>query len=57
MKLIVYTNKALNIVSLLEPHFIFQYDTSLDYKDIILTRIENYILIGEIDKANSTFTG
>ena len=39
-----------------EPHFIFQYDTSLDYKDIILTRIENYILIGEIDKADSTFT-
>jgi hypothetical protein len=31
--------------------FIFQYDTSFDYEDIILLRIENYILIGEIDSA------
>ena len=36
---------------LVEPHFIFQYDTNLDYEDIILIRIENYILIGEIDNA------
>ena len=34
-----------------ESHFIFQYDTNLDYEDIILLRIENYILIGEIDSA------
>ena len=34
-----------------ESPFIFQYDTSLDYEDIILLRIENYILIGEIDSA------
>ena len=35
----------------LEPPFVFQYDTSLDYEDIILIRIANYILIGEIDNA------
>ena len=35
----------------IESSFIFQYDTSLDYEDIILFRIENYILIGEIDSA------
>ena len=35
----------------LEPTFVFQYDTSLDYEDIILIRIENYILIGEIKSA------
>jgi len=34
-----------------EVPFIFEYDTSLDYEDIILLRIENYILIGEIDSA------
>ena len=35
----------------LDPLFVFQYDTSLDYEDIILIRIANYILIGEIDNA------
>ena len=35
----------------LDPLFVFQYDTSLDYEDIILNRIENYILIGEIYNA------
>jgi len=35
----------------IESSFIFQYDTSLAYEDIILLRIENYILIGEIDSA------
>jgi len=35
----------------IESPFIFQYDTSLDYEDIILFRIENYILIGEIDSS------
>ena len=35
----------------IENPFVFQYDTSLDYEDIILLRIENYILIGEIDSA------
>ena len=35
----------------MESSFIFQYDISLDYEDIILLRIENYILIGETDSA------
>ena len=35
----------------IDKPFVFQYDTSLDYEDIILIRIENYILIGEIDNA------
>ena len=35
----------------IENPFVFQYDTSLDYEDIILLRIENYILIGEIDSS------
>ena len=32
-------------------NYIFQYDPALDYEKIILLRIENYILIGEIDSA------
>ena len=31
--------------------FTFQYDSNLDYEDIILLKIENYILIGAIDSA------
>ena len=31
--------------------YTFQYDSNLDYEDIILLRIENYILIGERDSA------
>ena len=34
-----------------DSEYIFQYDTDLEYEDIILLRIENYILIGEIDSA------
>ena len=35
----------------IDDPFIFQYDVSLDYEDIILIRVENYILIGEIHNA------
>ena len=35
----------------IEDTFVFQYDASLDYEDIILVRIGNYLLIGEIDSA------
>ena len=41
---IVYSYKV-------DSEYIFQYDTDLEYEDIILLRIENYILIGEIDSA------
>jgi len=32
-------------------NYVFQYDPALDYENIILLRIENYILIGEVDSA------
>ena len=35
----------------IENPFVFQYDTSFDYEELILLRIENYILIGEIGSA------
>ena len=39
----------------LSDDFIFQYDKSLDYIDILLLRIENYLLIGEFDSAIQEF--
>ena len=32
-------------------NYVFQYDSALDYENIVLLRIENYILIGEVDSA------
>ena len=39
-----------------ESPFIFQYDSNLDYEEIIVLRIENYLLIGEIDSAVFYYT-
>ena len=37
--------------SLVDKNYIFKYDQSRNYKDILLIKIENHLLLGEIDSA------
>ena len=47
--------ESINFSFEVHDSYYFQYDTSVDYEDIILLRIENYILIGDFNNAISQF--
>ena len=40
---------------MLESDFVFEHDFSLNFIDILLLRTENYLILGNVDKAISTF--